>query len=130
MNKSNPENTGTNQGIERNEKGQFPPGVSGNPAGKPKGAKHISTLVFNALQNLSPKGDGKKWEDLFVERILLEAINKGNPKVMSLLWAYMDGQPQQGIDLTTGGESLNQAGDDVMEIAKQVAAQLKAKKTK
>lgn len=130
MNKTNPENTGTNQGIERNEKGQFPPGVSGNPAGKPKGAKHISTLVFNALQNLSPKGDGKKWEDLFVERILLEAINKGNPKVMSLLWAYMDGQPQQGIDLTTGGESLNQAGDDVMEIAKQVAAQLKAKKTK
>jgi len=116
--------------VKRNEKGQLEKGSVLNPAGKPKGAKHISTLVFNALQNMSPKGDGKKWEDLFVERILLEAINKGNPKVMSLLWAYMDGQPQQGIDLTTGGESLNQASDDVMEIAKQVAAQLKAKKTK
>lgn len=130
MNDDNPLNNG-DKTVKRNEKGQIEKGSAPlNPAGKPKGAKHISTLVFNALQNMSPKGDGKKWEDLFVERILTEAIAKGNPKVMSLLWAYMDGQPQQGIDLTTGGESLNQGSEDVMEIAKQVAAQLKAKKTK
>jgi hypothetical protein len=37
------ENTGPNQG------GRFQPGRSGNPAGKPKGARHKATLAAEAL---------------------------------------------------------------------------------
>lgn len=38
-----PENTGGKQG------GQFEPGHSGNPAGKPRGARHKTTLAIEAL---------------------------------------------------------------------------------
>jgi hypothetical protein len=38
-----PENTG------RKQAGTFAPGVSGNPAGKPRGARHKTTLAIEAL---------------------------------------------------------------------------------
>ncbi|WP_292530432.1 DUF5681 domain-containing protein [Methylocystis sp.] len=31
------------------QRGRFPPGVSGNPAGRPKGARHRATLAVEAL---------------------------------------------------------------------------------
>ena len=40
---SAPENTGRKQG------GRFRPGVSGNPAGKPRGARHRTTLAVQSL---------------------------------------------------------------------------------
>ncbi len=42
--RSSPENTGANTG-----KGRFKPGQSGNPAGKPPGAKHKATQAVQAL---------------------------------------------------------------------------------
>jgi hypothetical protein len=35
--------------TERKQAGQFAPGVSGNPAGKPRGARHKTTLAIEAL---------------------------------------------------------------------------------
>jgi hypothetical protein len=40
---SKPANTG------RLQTGRFPPGVSGNPAGKPKGARHKTTVLLESI---------------------------------------------------------------------------------
>ena len=42
----------TNTGIKQRGPGRpFKPGQSGNPAGKPKGARHRTTLAVEALLN-------------------------------------------------------------------------------
>lgn len=131
---NNPENTGKNQDIERNPDGTFKPGVSGNPAGKPKGAKHLTSLLFEALQKKARDKNGKEtestYQDLLIQRILKDAIEKGNTSLIHLCMNYIDGMPQQGIDLTSNGESVVSSNDvDVMEMAKLISKQLKAKKT-
>lgn len=125
---NSPEKTGSKQAIPRNEKGQFPPGVSGNPAGKPKGAKHLTTLLFTALQERT-KG-GKTYEDLLIQRILNDAIVKGNTSMIHMILNYIDGMPQQGIDFTSGGEAVGSSSVDVIEIARRVSEELRQKKTK
>lgn len=37
------------ENTRRKQAGQFAPGVSGNPAGKPRGARHKTTLAIEAL---------------------------------------------------------------------------------
>lgn len=124
MTTTKPENTG------RNQDGTFAPGVSGNPAGKPKGAKHLTTLLFTALQKKVP-GKDFTYQDKLVERILTEAIVKGKGDMIKLAMNYVDGMPQQGIDITSNDEPIKGINDiDVLEIARRVSAELKSKKTK
>jgi len=128
MSETNAENTAPEQKkvIGR----PFSPGVSGNPAGKPKGAKHLTTLLFQALQKKIP-GKDETYQDKLVERILTEAIVKGKGDQIKMIMNYVDGMPEQGIDVTTNGESVNSASSiDIMEIAKKVSADLKIKKTR
>lgn len=110
----------------------FMPGVSGNPAGKPKGAKHLSTLLWEALQKKAKDKSGKETDstiaDLLVQRLLKDAVEKGNR--IEMIFDRIDGQAKQEVDITSGGEALATPTDvDVMEIARQVSKQLKAKKT-
>lgn len=88
----------------------FPPGVSGNPAGKPKGTKNFTTLVREALAKLATDKDGKpmneSYEALLIKRILNKAISEGNPRMIELLWNYLDGKPPQKLDLGVDKESL------------------------
>lgn len=124
MNETKPENTG------RNKDGTFPPGVSGNPAGKPKGAKHLTTLLFQALQKKIP-GRDETYQDKLIERILTEAIVKGKGEQIRMIMNYVDGMPTQGIDITSNDETIGGTSDiDVLEIARRVSAQLKQEKTK
>lgn len=127
MKEQKPEKTGVEQ-AKRDELGRFPPGVSGNPAGKPKGTKHLTTLLFEALQKQVPNKD-KTYQDLLIERILNDAIIKGKGDIMKLAWNYIDGMPQQGVDITTNGENIKDPSADVQEIARRVSAELKKKKT-
>ena len=117
-----PENTGEIKRI----KGRYAPGVSGNPAGKPPGAKHLSTKLLHALEQLAEGGNS--YADLLNKRVIKDAIEKGNTSLIHLIYNYIDGMPQQGIDLTSKGEQIN-ATTDVMEIAQRVSEELKKKKT-
>jgi len=56
------ENTGANQG------GRFQPGQSGNPAGKPKGARHTTTLLAEKLM----QDDAEK-----IVKAVIEAAGNG-----------------------------------------------------
>lgn len=111
----------------------FMPGVSGNPAGKPKGTKHLSTLLWEALQERARNKDGSKSDkthaDLVIARLIKDNIEKGSRT--ELIFDRIDGYAKQEIDVTTGGESLNTTPEnDVLEIARRVSAELKAKKCK
>lgn len=99
--------------------GKFAPG---NP-GKPKGARHLTTLVRDALKKMGKTKDGKEmsYEQALVEAILQKAIIDQDPTTIRLVWNYLDGMPNQNINLSgidelrreyfTKLEALSREGD-------------------
>ncbi len=106
---------------------QFKPGQSGNPAGKPRGTQHITTKLWEALQQ-KVNGTNETYADKLVQRILNDAIAKGNTTLITVILNRIDGALLQGIDITSNGESIA-PGSDVMAIAQRVAEELKQRKT-
>ena len=84
-----PENTGTIQEI-RDDKGRFIPGVSGNPAGKPKGSLSIKAAIKKRLED-NP-------EEL---KEIVEHFVKTNRELM---WQMIEGRPVQQVELGNAGE--------------------------
>lgn len=93
---------------------QFKPGESGNPDGKPKGAKHLKTLIQEIGNNIDwnkttlkdKDGMRSKYGNNAWEAITYVALTKamaGDPKAMD--WLSKNGYGQN-IDVTTGGEKL------------------------
>ena len=118
----------TSKKPERDELGRLLPGQpSLNPAGKPKGSKHITTLLMEALKSRKNE-NGKSYEELFIERILTETIIKGKGDMVKHAWDHIDGTPSQAIDLTSGGDKL-EAGADVMAMAAEISERLRKQKT-
>lgn len=105
----------------------FKPGQSGNPSGKPKGTQHLTTKLWHALQQ-KVKGTEDTYADKLIQRILNDAIVKGNTTLITTILSRIDGALLQGIDITSNGESIA-PGSDVMAIAQRVAEELKHKKT-
>ena len=119
--------------VSRNEKGQLAKGSILNPTGPKKGTKHLSTLLWEALKERATNKDGTKSDkthaDLVIARLIKDNIEKGSRT--ELIFDRIDGYAKQEIDVTTGGESLNTTPEnDVLEIARRVSAELKAKKCK
>lgn len=118
----------------RDEKGRLLPGQSLNPAGKPAGTKHLSTKLWDALQKVAldedghPREDQKTYADLLVQRVMSDAIKKGNTQLIQLAWDRIDGKPEQGINMNVT-DTREATTADVMEIAQKVAEELKKKKT-
>lgn len=75
----------------RNEKGQFLPGVSGNPNGKPLGTKHMGTLLAEALKELASGSDTKSWAEMVVKRLIMNAV-AGKEKSIEMIFDRMDGK--------------------------------------
>lgn len=78
-----------NQGEIRNPDGTFKPGVSGNPAGRPKG-KTMKEFAREYLMNLD---DDKKKE--WLDKVGFETI-----------WKMAEGNPHQTEDITSDGEKI------------------------
>lgn len=68
--------------------GTFPPGVSGNPLGRPK-RKTLTELIHAKLDD-TPDG----WNKL-VALVLTEIFTNKNKDVMKELWHYTDGMPKE-----------------------------------
>lgn len=120
------EKTSENLVMRDPKTGQLLPGSQLNPLGKPKGSKHLTTKLFEALQTMQK--DGKSYSDLLVAKILNDAV-AGKSDMVKLVINYIDGMPEQGIDLTTGGEKINSSSDNVMAMAKEISERLKKQKT-
>lgn len=82
-----PENTGEI----RNPDGTFKPGVSGNPAGRPKGSG--MTLKEYASRKLKDMSEEEK-----------ENFLKDLPK--DIIWKMSEGMPSQNTDITSAGEKI------------------------
>jgi hypothetical protein len=79
--------------------GQFKPGQSGNPKGrppKPKEEKFYKTTL--SAVTLSD------WREIVKKAV--EQAKRGNPSARKWLSDYLIGPPQQKVDVTSAGEAL------------------------
>ena len=86
----------------------FLPGKSGNPDGRPRGTRNISTKMREALDKLGAKdaqGKPVPVEDALVQKVIKMALD-GDRKMIELIWNYLDGKPPQYIDITSHGERV------------------------
>jgi hypothetical protein len=101
-----PENTGPVQD------GRFKPGQSGNPAGKPKGARHAALLALDAIGSESAAE---------VMRAVVDAAKAGDMRAADILlrrlWPERKGRPVP-IDLP----AMREAGDVVAALGAVAAA--------
>ena len=104
--KKKPEKTGNNQ-VKRDKEGKFIKGVSGNPNGKPLGAKSFSTIFDEAIRKIikEKKINIKDPETEMVIKAIVEAL-KGNYPFFRDLMDRKYGAPAKQIDLTSGGEPM------------------------
>lgn len=95
----------------------FKPGQSGNPKGRPKGVKTLSTILREHLsrearkyvkardgsitygENIKIDGKAVKYQELFIIRIMDKAIEKGDYKFAEMIFDRMEGKPKQRIEM-------------------------------
>lgn len=101
----NPDTSGLNK---------WQPGESGNPDGRPKGSKNFTTLVRDALEEITNYKDEQgqiktdTYKRLLIKRILNKAIDKGDTRMIELIWNYFDGKPRGSLDVGVDKESLGE----------------------
>lgn len=108
--KSSPVKTGSIQvfkPIPRLPNGQFPPGVSGNPAGPPIGHKKFTTEIRELLESTG-KGNKFSYKEALKKKILELAIIDGSENIIKLIWNYLDGMPQQDVGILPGGREFGE----------------------
>jgi hypothetical protein len=72
----------------RNEKGQFAPGVSGNPAGKPPGTVSIVAKIKAKFR------ENPQYFDEWVDKLLEDGGNR------RAIMEQLDGKPKQAVEVT------------------------------
>lgn len=82
----------------RDEKGHFVKGKSGNPGGRPINQTKYLKKIDTAMKITD-------WREIVKKAI--EQAKRGDPKARQWLSDYLMGKPQQIIDITTDGEKLN-----------------------
>jgi hypothetical protein len=90
----NPEKTG--KLMVRDEKGRIVKGQTLNPLGKPVGARHMTTIIFDALSKVA-KDTGTR-EDVEIVKTLLRKAKEGDTKAIEMIMDRTDGKPVQMID--------------------------------
>jgi len=95
-----PANTGKKQEIQRDEKGRFIPGVSGNPTGPEPGYKQFDTIFEQAIKRIvkEKKLPVKDPEIDMVIKGVVEAL-KGNYNYFRDFMDRRYGKPTQPIDM-------------------------------
>ncbi len=73
------------------------PGQSGNPAGKPKGARHFSTLIKEAITKVA--NDTGTSDDILIVQALVAKAKDGDLKAVDMVLDRIDGKAEQTINL-------------------------------
>jgi len=96
MEEENLENTSKKQ--VKDEKGRWLPGVSGNPAGRPKGAKNFTTLFEEAVKKLG-LGEEPNAVEMEILRKGIEMAKEGKYPFYKDLFDRIYGKPTEVIKL-------------------------------
>jgi hypothetical protein len=84
----------------------FPKGVSGNPAGKPKGTQHSKTRLLRLLDLVQKKRNpitGEEEEFTVLELMDMQMISKalkGDQRAYEAVVDRLEGKPKQTTDIT------------------------------
>jgi hypothetical protein len=84
------------------EDGQFKPGESGNPNGRPKSGESWADLIEEAMQELTDDESGNKVK---VKKAIAQKMAKmaleGNPKFAEIIMERQEGKAKQTVDTNT-----------------------------
>lgn len=94
--------------VERNEDGTLKKGSVLNPDGKPRGAKHMTTLLREAIVKVA-EGDATPADEQIVKRVI-ELAKLGNLEAIKHVWNYLDGKAPETINLA--GEVITGLTDE------------------
>ena len=137
------ENTNGKQTADRLPNGKFAPknkignrfkeGKSGNPDGKPEGAKNVSTILKELLAQIAPTEilnakfvkefcKGKKTvttADAVAARLLNEGLIKGEPWAVKEILDRTEGKAAQSLELTgkDGGAIQTESKTDLTKLS-------------
>lgn len=100
------------------EQYQFNKGESGNPNGRPKGARSLSTILRAMLEEeieitVDGKKEKKQFQDVIIRKLIKKA-NDGDLRAIQEIFNRIEGKPQDKIDLTTMGEKLTHPVQEVI----------------
>lgn len=80
-----------------NKETQFEEGKSGNPKGRPKGSRNLSSILKDMLdQDVEDEGQLVKFSDAIVKRLIQKA-NKGDIKAIQEIFDRTEGKAKQEI---------------------------------
>ncbi len=103
----------------------FKKGQSGNPNGRPKGAKNRSTIIKEILGLMVKKvdADGKPvWQSkeyLMVEALVNKAIDKGDVNAFNTIYNNLYGNLKDTVDVNTS----EQVNFDFREVIGRIKSQ-------
>lgn len=85
--------------VQRDEKGRIRPGSVLNPNGKPKGTKHLSTLLAESLLAVSSEESATD-QEVIINKVI-EMAKKGDMRAIALVWDRIEGRATQFINQTS-----------------------------
>ena len=86
------------QSVISNKPWQFQPGQSGNPAGRPPKGETLTELMREFLEQ-APEGQKVTYKEAFIKRVYKKAMEEGDAVTIKLIWNYLDGMPNQTMNL-------------------------------
>lgn len=94
---------------------EFKPGESGNPTGRPIGARSLSTILREMLDEEIEIIDGatktkKKFSDIIVRKLLKKA-NDGDIRAIQEIFDRMEGKAKQELQHTISEKQTFKIGD-------------------
>lgn len=92
---------------------QFSKGQSGNPNGRPKGAKGLGAMLKAQAEKDSEVDPDKSSLQLVAEKLIKKAV-EGDLAAITILFDRIDGKPLQSIAIANEDEMLGAMDDEAL----------------
>lgn len=118
MQKSQQKKDKRKQAPGRNARGQYLPGVSGHPEGRPLGRKNFASAIMDYLES----GKGPSLEEI-IEKMFKELMDSNNPATLfNALADRLDGKPPTQVQILGDADNfvdMLRSGEERMKAARE-----------